>query len=177
MAGLNTERLRIREVTLEDAEFIERLTNQPGWLKFIGDKKIHSLDDARNYISESIIASYKKNGFGIWLVELLGSGGADSTPIGSCGLVNRDTITGVDLGFAFLQEAAGKGYAYEAAQAVLKYAKKTIELASIKAITLPTNDRSIRLLRKLQFAEKGPIELPNADNTEIESLLLFERAL
>lgn len=177
MSGLTTERLRIREVTLADASFILKLTNEPGWLRFIGDKKIHSEDDAKKYIVESIIASYEKNGFGIWLVELKSHDGKPGAAIGSCGLVNRDTITGIDLGFAFLEGVAGNGYALEAASAVLKYAKKQLELAVIKAITLPDNERSIRLLGKLQFVQIGPIILPNADNTGQETLLLFERKL
>ncbi|MFK7864229.1 MAG: GNAT family N-acetyltransferase [Pseudohongiellaceae bacterium] len=177
MAGLTTHRLHVREVTLDDAEFIEKLTNEPGWLRFIGDKGIRSLEDAKAYIGGSMIASYQKNGYGIWLVETRGDSTSPAEPVGSCGLVNRDTLSGVDLGFAFLQKTEGCGYAYEAAQAVIKYAKKTVELSSLKAITLPDNERSINLLRRLLFEDKGPIQMAGADNTTIENLLLFERTL
>lgn len=175
--NLFTERLLVREITQADAHFVLRLTNEPGWLRFIGDKNVHSVADAESYIAESITASYEKNGFGIWLVEIKSREAQSSIPIGSCGLVNRDTLSGVDLGFAFLEEATGKGYAFEASKAVLTYAKEQVGLAHIKAITLPENVRSIQLLGKLQFVEKGPIQLPPTDNGEQETLLLFERAL
>lgn len=177
MTELETERLLLREVTFADAEFILQLTNEPGWLRFIGDKNIASLEDARAYIQDSIITSYQENGFGIWLVELKSLDGSKALPLGTCGLINRPTLKDIDLGFAYLATAAGKGYAFEAAQAVIIYAKKTIELTRLLAITLPENERSINLLSKLGFNNKGAIELPKADGTGDETLLLFDQAL
>lgn len=177
MVKLDTQRLTLREVTLDDAKFILQLTNEPGWLRFIGDKNIASIDDAKAYIEESIIASYQKNGFGIWLVELKGSDGSEALSIGTCGLVDRPTLNDIDLGFAFLGSAAGHGYAHEAASAVIAYAKKTIKLPILLAITLPDNERSIKLLSKLGFDNKGAIELPKPDGTENETLLLFDQPL
>jgi ribosomal-protein-alanine N-acetyltransferase len=175
--GLETTRLLLREICLGDAEFILQLTNEPGWLRFIGDKNIASLEDAKTYIKESIIASYQKNGFGIWLVELRDLDGAQALPIGTCGLINRPTLKGVDLGFAFLASISGHGYAFEAARAVIDYVKKTNELTRLLAITLPDNERSINLLSKLGFKNKGTIELPIADGTGKETLLIFDQSL
>ena len=177
MEELEAKRLLLRKVCLGDAEFILQLTNEPGWLRFIGDKNIASLEDAEAYIEESIIASYRKNGFGIWLVELRGSDGSQALPIGTCGLINRPTLKDVDLGFAFLASHAGHGYAFEAARAVIDYVKKTSELTRLLAITLPDNERSINLLSKLGFKNKGTIELPIADGTGKETLLLFDQSL
>lgn len=177
MLGLLTERLRLREVYLSDAEFMLQLTNEPGWLRFIGDKNISSVEDAETYINESIVSSYQKNGFGIWLVELTGSDSSQTVPIGTCGLINRPTLQAIDLGFAFLASYSGHGYAFEAAQAVICYAKNTAELARLLAITLPDNERSIKLLNKLGFNNKGFIKLANAEGTDTETLLLFDQSL
>ncbi|MFT6094556.1 MAG: RimJ/RimL family protein N-acetyltransferase [Pseudohongiellaceae bacterium] len=177
MIGLETKRLLLREVCLGDAEFILQLTNEPGWLRFIGDKNIASLEGAEAYIQESIIASYQKHGFGIWLVELRGTDGRQAVPMGTCGLIDRPTLKDVDLGFAFLASYAGYGYAFEAARAVIDYIKKTGELTRLLAITLPDNERSINLLSKLDFKNKGPIELPIAGGIGKETLLLFDQSL
>jgi RimJ/RimL family protein N-acetyltransferase len=177
MEGLETQRLRLREVCFADAEFILQLTNEPGWLRFIGDKNIVSPEDAKAYIEESILASYQKNGFGIWLVELKSSDESEALPIGTCGLVDRPTLKDIDLGFAFLASAAGHGFAQEAASAVIAYAKTTIKLPRLLAITLPDNERSINLLSKLGFNNKGAIELPKADGSGDETLLLFDQSL
>ena len=114
MLVLETERLVLRRFTLDDAEFIFRLVNDPSWLRFIGDKNVHNLDDARRYLREGPLDMYQRFGFGMFRVEERASG----LPTGMCGLIKRDTLPDVDVGYAFLPEFRGKGYAFEAANAV-----------------------------------------------------------
>lgn len=189
MESLETQRLLLRKISLQDAEFIFQLTNEPGWLRFIGDKNIHSVEDAGTYIKESILASYEANGFGVWLVELKEQDSSlsasqlvsdsmfGSTAIGTCGLINRSTLEGIDLGFAFFASQGGHGYAFEAAQAVVEYARSKIKISRLLAISQPDNERSIHLLGKLGFNVKGPIDFPTADGTTTENLQLFEQFL
>ena len=193
MESLETKRLLLRKISLQDSEFILQLTNEPGWLRFIGDKNIRSVEDAGTYIKASILASYEENGFGVWLVELkerdssfsasqlvsdtmIGST-ATATAIGTCGLINRSTLEGIDLGFAFFASQGGHGYAFEAAQAVVEYARNKIKLSRLLAISQPDNERSIHLLGKLGFNVKGLINLPTGDGTDTENLQLFEQLL
>src|SRR5690348_13380887 len=109
MIVLETERLTLRHITLDDAEFVLRLLNEPSFIRFIGDRGVRSIDDARRYIAERFIASYEQHGFGLWLVEQRESPGA----MGISGLVKRDTLPDPDIGFAFLPEFWSQGYAYE----------------------------------------------------------------
>lgn len=160
---VQTERLELRELTTDDAPFIANLLNQPSFLRFIGDKGVRTLDDARKYLSNGPIDSYQRHGFGLYLVELIES----NTPVGMCGLVKRDSLPHVDLGFAFLPEFWSKGYAFEAAAAVLRYAREILKLDQILAITDPDNEASIRLLQKLGFEFDGMIKLSD-DAPEIK---------
>ena len=107
---LETDRLVIRAFVANDAGFIVELVNDPAWLLYIGDKNIRSRDDAARYIEDGPRAMYRRAGFGLWLVAL-----KDGTPIGMCGLIKRDGLEDVDLGFAFLPAHRGFGYAHEAA--------------------------------------------------------------
>ncbi|MFQ5534539.1 MAG: GNAT family N-acetyltransferase [Sphingomonadales bacterium] len=145
MKIVETERLTLRHVTTGDGEFILRLLNEPSFKRFIGDRGVRTRDDAREYISQRLIASYDRFGFGMYMAELKG----DGTPIGNCGLVKRETLADVDIGFAFVPEFWGQGYAIEAARAVMAYAKDALGLARIAAITAPDNHASIRVLEKL----------------------------
>lgn len=142
---LETERLLLREFNLDDAEFILTLLNTPEFLKFIGDKKVHSIEDAKLYLEEGPIKSYDENGFGLWMVELLNT----YEPIGMCGLINRPTLEDIDIGFALLSEYAKKGYAFEIASATMDYGTNVIGLKTIIAITDPSNESSQILLKKL----------------------------
>lgn len=151
-----TERLLLRELTVEDAPFIFGLVNEPAWLKFIGDKGVRTLEDAENYIINGPLKSYAANGFGLWIVELK----EQHMPIGMCGLIKRDALEHVDIGFAFLAVHNGNGYGYEAAAAVLGYAKNTMGVKHILAITNQDNVRSIRLLEKLGLKFERLITMP-----------------
>ena len=139
-----TDRLILRRLTIEDAAFILDLVNEPSWLRFIGDKGVRTIADARDYILDGPVASYERFGFGLYLVELKGSG----TPIGICGLIKRETLQDVDVGFAFLPQFWGNGYAVESAAAVLAYGKSALGLNRIVAITTPDNHGSIKVLEK-----------------------------
>lgn len=120
MNVLETDRLILRWLSPEDAEFILRLLNEPSWLRFIGDKGVRTIEDARAYILKGPIDMYSRLGFGLYLVELK----EPAFPIGMCGFIKRDSLEDVDIGFAFLPAYWGKGYAYEAAAAVMAYGEK-----------------------------------------------------
>jgi len=155
---LETDRLVLRELTADDAAFILELVNEPAWLRFIGDKGIKTLDAARNYILKGPVDMYVRLGFGLWLVELK----CGSIPIGICGLIKRNSLEDIDLGFAFLQTHWRKGYAYESASATMAYGKKVFDLRRIVAIVAQGNDPSDRLLEKLGFRFERMIRLSEA---------------
>ncbi|HEV7517915.1 MAG TPA: GNAT family N-acetyltransferase [Thermoanaerobaculia bacterium] len=152
---LRTDRLSLRRLSVDDAELIFRLLNEPSYLKYIGDKGVRTIADARSYILSGPVTSYEKFGFGLWLVETQESGVA----MGMCGLLKRDGLEDVDLGYAFLPEFWSRGYALESASAVLNYARETLGLERVVAITNVDNESSIRLLEKLGFAYEGLIRL------------------
>ena len=145
MTALQTERLIIRRLTDADAPFILTLLNEPSFLQYIGDKKVRNLDDARQYIRTGPAASYERHGFGLCLVQLKDT----LTPIGMCGLLKRDELPDPDVGFAFVPDFWNKGFAFEAASAVLRDGRERLRLTRILAIVNPDNDASIKLLQKL----------------------------
>jgi RimJ/RimL family protein N-acetyltransferase len=165
---LETERLHLREFSLEDAGFMLELLNSPGWLEFIGDRHVETEEDARWYLRTGPLQSYEVYGFGMWLVELKN----EQTPIGICGILKRNTLEHPDIGFAFLPAFTGKGYAFEIASATLAFAKNTLHLPTILAITVPHNQASISLLEKIGLEYQQTIN--NADNGE--KLLLYGTA-
>src|SRR5215218_4118053 len=131
MTDLKTERLALRRLTVDDAQFILTLLNEPSFLRYIGDKQVRSLEDARQYILNGPVASWERNGFGLCLVELKES----KTPIGMCGLVKREELPKPDIGFALLPDFWNKGFAFEAATAVLLDARERLGLDRLLAIT------------------------------------------
>jgi len=139
---LETGRLILRLLVTDDAPFILQLVNDPDWLRYIGDKGVRNLDDARAYIENGPMAMYERVGFGLFAVELK----ASRVPIGMCGLIKRDTLPDVDIGFAFLPQFRAHGYGREAARATLAYGRDVVGLKRIIAITSPDNDASGRLL-------------------------------
>ena len=164
MKVLETDRLILRWVSLEDAEFILGLLNEPSWLQFIGDKGVRTVEDARAYVLKGPVDMYSRLGFGLYLVELKES----VLPIGMCGLIKRDTLEDVDIGFAFLPAYWGKGYAYEAAAAVLAYGEKVLGLNRIVAITSLDNDRSAKLLEKLGLRFEKVLKLaPGSEEVKL----------
>ncbi len=170
MTVVETERLTLRRLTVEDAPFMLDLLNQPSFLQFIGDRGVRTLDDARAYILKGPVEMYERHGFGIYLTALKGEG----TPIGTCGLIQRDSLEDVDIGFAFLPAFWGRGYAYEAASAVLAYGKDDLGLQRIVAITAQANRSSIRLLEKIGLTFERLIRL-NGEGPEI-NLFAWDKA-
>lgn len=163
MTVLKTERLILSHLTCDDAEFILRLLNEPSFIRYIGDKNVRTLEEARNYVLTGPIASYEGNGFGLYKVELK----EQRTPIGIAGLVKRDTLPDVDIGFAFLPEYWSHGYAYESAAAVMKYGHDVLGLDRILAITSPDNEASAKLLAKIGLKFDRMIRLSD-DSPEIK---------
>lgn len=145
LSVLETERLSLRLMSADDAVFILQLLNEPSWLHFIGDRGVRTLADAQDYILNSIVEMYSRLGFGFYVVELRD----DKTPIGLCGLVKREFLEDVDIGYALLPTYWGKGYAFEAALAVMAYGAGELGLQRIMAIASANNQRSMRLLEKL----------------------------
>jgi len=142
---LETERLVLRWFEIKDAPFILELVNDPAWIQFIGDKGIRNLEDAQKYILNGPVDMYNKVGFGLYLVEQK----EDLTPLGMCGLIKRDSLEDVDIGFAFLEKFRSKGYGYESASAVIEYGVQQLGLKRIVAITTIDNINSGKLLEKV----------------------------
>ena len=159
MTICETDRLTLRPLQKDDSAFILRLLNEPSFIKNIGDKSVRKLDDAWQYILQGPMASYEKNGFGLWLVQLKDA----LTPIGICGLIKRDGLDEPDIGYAFVPEFWSNGYALEAASAVMIFARETIKLTRIVAITSPDNHASIRVLNKLGLKFEKMLTLPGAN--------------
>lgn len=160
---LETDRLVLRWISVEDAEFILDLLNEPSFLRFIGDKGVRTLADARDYILKGPVSSYEQFGFGLYLTELKES----AVSIGICGLLKRETLADVDIGFAFLPQFWGRGYGFESAKAVMTYGRDVIGLNRIVAITSPDNDGSIALLEKLGLKFERLMKL-SEDASEIK---------
>lgn len=156
---LQTDRLILRKLTLDDAAFMVRLLNDPSFLKNIGDKGVRSVEDARRWLSDSHLASYAKHGFGHYMVELK----PDRTPIGMCGLIKREALDEIDVGFALLPEFWSRGYAHEAAAAVVEYGRSQLGISRIVGFASPGNAGSIRVLEKLGFKFSGTAQLSAGD--------------
>jgi RimJ/RimL family protein N-acetyltransferase len=159
-----SDSLTFRRFLPGDKWFVFELLNTPAWKKFIGDRNIHTLTDAANYIQNGPVSSYKQHGFGPWVAVLEVTG----QPIGMCGLFKRDYLDQPDLGFAFLPGYEGRGLAYEASIASLSYIKTHYTFDQLYAITTDSNLRSQRLLEKCGFASSGTVI-----STEGETLLLY----
>jgi RimJ/RimL family protein N-acetyltransferase len=166
--AISTPRLQLRWLEPGDAAFIYRLVTDADWLRNIGDKGVASLADARRYIETGPVAMYRRLGHGLNRVSLR----KDDTPIGICGILKRDDLPDADLGYALLPEFRGRGYAAEAAAAVLDHARGVLGISRVAAIVTPHNEASISLLRNLGFASRGeftrdpgapPVELYQID--------------
>nr|WP_026022978.1 GNAT family N-acetyltransferase [Paenisporosarcina sp. TG20] len=151
---VKTGRLLIRYINTEDAKFMLDLFNEPDWIKYIGDRGIRTKDAMKTYIEDGPMTMYKEYGIGLYAVELKEKG----IPIGICGLIHRDFLKDVDLGFAFLSKYWGKGYAYEATNAILKYGAEELGYRRVVAFTSLTNDKSANLLLKLGMKDEGLIK-------------------
>jgi RimJ/RimL family protein N-acetyltransferase len=153
---IETERLTIRRIGLDDAGFMLASVNDPGFIANIGDRGVRTIEQAQTYIQERVLASYAANGFGMFRVALK----EDDEAVGTIGFVKRDGLDKPDLGFAFLAAHLGKGYAHEAAVALMAWGRETLGIGPLLAITAPDNAASAGLLVKLGFRETGRITLP-----------------
>ena len=159
---LKTERLILRELNADDAPFMLALLTDPGFLRNVGDRGVHTLDQAREYIIAGAIASYRQHGFGLWAVRRVD----DPACIGVCGLIRRETLDDVDIGYALLPEWRGQGYALEASEACMELGQQRFGLQRIVAITSQDNPASVRLLEKLGFRFERLIRF-SADTDEL----------
>jgi RimJ/RimL family protein N-acetyltransferase len=160
-----TGRLLLRWLTPGDAEFIRELVNEPSWIEYIGDKGVRTREDAARYLESGPLAMYRKLGYGLYCVESKERG----QPIGICGLIKRETLDDVDIGFAFLPRYWGHGYAFESASAVMSYGRSVLGMSRVVAILSQSNERSRKLLGALGFAFERMISMPPGG----EELLLY----
>ena len=163
MKILETERTGLREIVADDAEFILDLLNQPSFIKYIGDRNVQTVEQAQEYIENRFAASYQKFGFGMWAVELKETKAA----MGICGFVKRDSLPDADIGFAFLPQFEGRGYALESVVGTMKYGREKLNLTRILAVTSQDNEKSGRLLEKIGLKFERLIVLPG-DSAELK---------
>ena len=168
MEVAQTERLLLRRLDAGDGRFILELLNEPSWIRYIGDKGVKTIQDARRYIENGPVEMYQRLGFGLYLVELR----ENVTPIGICGLIKREGLPDVDLGFAFLPRFWAHGYAFESASAVIAYGRRAFGLSRIVAVLSPDNLRSAKLLEKLGFRLDSTVRLQPGGH----ALLLYAAA-
>lgn len=159
--NLETERLYIRKFTLDDAPFIFELVNTPSWIEFIGDKNVHSLQDAKQYIQEKLLNPYKEFGFSFYLILTK----SELKPIGMTGFIKRPSMQDIEIGFSLLPNEWGKGYAFEASKVILNYGKSILKIEKVVAITDPKNKSSQKLLTRLGFKNNGEIKLPDFEKS------------
>ena len=155
MLVLQTPRLKLVQASFDDAEFIYQLLNEKTFIDNIVDKGVRTLDDARNYIQKSMIDSYSQNGFGLYVARLI----EDDTPIGTCGLLKRDELEWPEVGYAFLPQYTGRGYASEGAKAALDYGRNDLGIKKIVAITTDENTGSIKVLNKIGLFKQKVITI------------------
>jgi ribosomal-protein-alanine N-acetyltransferase len=168
-----TGRLVLRRLRSDDCAFILELLNDPSWIRYIGNKGVRTLEGARTYLDKGPLKMYQELGFGLNLVELKES----HEPIGICGLIKRPGLESIDIGFAFLPQFRGQGYAAEAASATLAHARQALGLSRIVAIVTPDNEPSRRLLRKTGFQLEGTVRLePDGQELELHSTALTGEA-
>jgi [ribosomal protein S5]-alanine N-acetyltransferase len=161
---LETDRLTLRRLEFDDAPFLVGLLNQPSFLENIGDRGVRNVDDAHRYLREGPMAMYEKFGFGLWHVARR----ADGAAIGMCGLLRRDILPDADLGYAYLPEYWGQGYAFEAAQATLRHAAKTFGLGRVIGVVSAGNHRSIRILERLGMTFERMVSMrPNEPDVRL----------
>ncbi len=165
---LETPRLRLRRFTIDDAPFVLRLLNEPSFLEHIGDRGVHSFEDAEAYIRNGPLTMYEELGFGLWVVEDM-----QETTVGTCGLLKRPTLDDVDIGYALFPEHCGRGYATEAVGAVLGYAKAALGMNRVVAIVSPGNAASIAVLEKVGMNFERVVQLAD----DADELRLYAAAL
>ena len=164
MSPILTPRLCLREFTLADAPFVLQLLNDPDFIRFIADKGVRSIADAEAYLQAGPLASYAANGFGLWAVAHRQTGEL----LGMCGLIRRPDVPHVDVGYAFMPQARGQGYAVEAAAAARAYGLAVLALPQVVGFIDPANRASARVLQAIGLQSQGMVSLPGVDgDTEL----------
>jgi RimJ/RimL family protein N-acetyltransferase len=166
---IETGRLALRWLEAQDADFVHELMNDPGWLRYIGDRGIRSVEDARRYIDERLLAQCIRLGYGLNRVALR----ASDAPIGICGLVRRDWLDVADLGYAFLPQYRGQGYATEAATAVLEHGRNVLGFERVAAIVSPDHRDSIRVLERVGMTLDHRVAPPD----ESREVCVYQRVM
>jgi RimJ/RimL family protein N-acetyltransferase len=156
---LETERLELRWMTLDDAPMMFAVWNDPAFMQFVGDRGIRTIDEAQTCMQQGPLHLYTEYGYGPFRV-IHRDDGAD---MGVCGLYRRDGLDEPDIGFAFLPEFRGRGFGYEASVAVLDHARDDLKLPRVTAIVSPENSASIGLLEKLGLHYDKLMRLPGDD--------------
>ena len=164
-----TERLLLRPTGVEDAAFVKKLINTPKWLRFVGDRNVHTEAEARDYIKERMLPQLERLGYSNYTLIRR----EDGEKLGCCGLYDREGLEGVDIGFALLPEFESQGYALEASEEIMRAAHEDFGISKIKGITSKEHHASQNLLKKLGMECTGTVVLPDED----EELLVFEREL
>jgi ribosomal-protein-alanine N-acetyltransferase len=162
---LDTERLRLRWLTEDDAELMLAIWNDPDFVRHVGDRGIRTPEQALEAMQKGVLQLYRDCGYGPYLMFSAGDGQA----LGICGLFKRDYLDNPDIGFALLPGSRRQGYVYEAAVAVVHHAREEMQLPRLSAIVSPGNTASIGLLEKLGMSREGPIQIPG----EEEAILLY----
>ncbi len=157
---LETERLVLRRLTVADAPFLLELLNDPSFIRNVADRGVRTVSDAENYITTKFLTSYEQHGFGHYLVLLKATG----EPVGTCGLMKRETVDDVDIGYGFPERFAGKGYATESAAAVLRYGREVLGLSRVVGFTSLMNHASQHVLEKIGLRYEGMRPLPGYDD-------------
>ena len=158
--ALDTARLELRWLTRDDAPMMLAVWNDPAFIRYVGDRGVRTVDQARAALDAGVLKLYADYGYGPFRVRRR----EDGADLGICGLFRRDGLDEPDIGFAILPDYCGQGFAFEAAVAVLDHARDVLKLPCVTAIVSPQNERSIGLLEKLGLRFEGPIRMPNEDH-------------
>ncbi|MBA3272391.1 MAG: GNAT family N-acetyltransferase [Chthoniobacterales bacterium] len=157
MIILETERLVLREIDPNrDAEFMLEILNEPAFIEHVADRGVRTAEQATEFIRQRILPSYAEHGFGFYVMELKETGMA----VGMCGLVKRETMEDVDIGYSTLRAYWGKGYAFEAASALMEHGRTVHRLPRIVGVTGVNNHASAKLLEKLGLRYVRMVQLP-----------------
>ena len=142
---IETPRLVLRRLQFDDAPFVVALLNEPSFIENIGDRGVRSIEDAHRYLREGPMAMYQNHGFGLWHTARK----SDGASVGMCGLLKRDILPDVDVGYAFFPAFWGQGFAQEAAEGTLRYASQKFGIKRVIGVVSEGNAGSIRVLEKL----------------------------
>lgn len=156
---LETARLQLNWLTENDADLMLAIWNDPDFIRFVGDRGVRTLDEAREAMEAGVLKLYRDFGYGPYRMSLHNS----DVPMGICGLFKRDNLEYPDIGYGLLPAFCASGYAYEAAQAVADHARDHMKLAELCAIVTPQNTRSVHLLEKLGMCAGESIRMPGDD--------------